>query len=177
MLAPLPRLTNSLRGHYDVDRAYLHRKTLLRSLKSRRSHDDSALARKLVSNWDEASLKFVKHINNILVLWWSWYMVRGTVNLRWLKDACDMIVKGGGSLLSGDELAMALSRVLLSNKAGDEIAADLLDLVGDGAFETVQDLLAHRKELVDAIQHGLLILKSEKMSSSSQPRMPSYGTQ
>lgn len=46
---------------------------------------------------------------------------RGTVNLRWLKDACDMIVKGGGSLLSGDELAMALSRVLLSNKAGDEV--------------------------------------------------------
>nr|CAD1837931.1 unnamed protein product [Ananas comosus var. bracteatus] len=318
MLAPLPRLTNSLRGHYDVDRAYLHRKTLLRSLKSRRSHDDSALARKLVSNWDEASpevrqaykqylgavvelvhgeviseefhevaktaydlfsgldmecdgnkkiaekkdelqrlvgggiadfnlqkvafsaqrlfslqqtapgnvsspesvmdgcqdnvgefgadLPFkapsrflVEPIENGLSLPDGSYAAstshgehydgnmvsvchhttnnRGTVNLRWLKDACDMIVKRGGSLLSGDELAMALSRVLLSNKAGDEIAADLLDLVGDGAFETVQDLLAHRKELVDAIQHGLLILKSEKMSSSSQPRMPSYGTQ
>lgn len=45
----------------------------------------------------------------------------GTVSLRWLKDACDLIVKRGGSPLSGDELAMALCRVLLSNKAGDEV--------------------------------------------------------
>lgn len=43
------------------------------------------------------------------------------VNLRWLKDACDMIVKKGGSQLSGDELAMALCRVLESDKAGDEV--------------------------------------------------------
>ncbi|RRT57594.1 hypothetical protein BHE74_00036487 [Ensete ventricosum] len=68
-----------------------------------------------------------------------------TINLRWLKDACDLIVKNGASQLSGDELAMALCRVLLSDKAGDE--------------------------------HGLLMLKSEKMSSNSQPKMPSYGTQ
>lgn len=43
------------------------------------------------------------------------------VNLRWLKDVCDMIVKKGGSQLSGDELAMALCRVLESDKAGDEV--------------------------------------------------------
>ncbi|KAJ8643830.1 hypothetical protein MRB53_005578 [Persea americana] len=99
------------------------------------------------------------------------------VNLRWLKDACDMIVKKGGSQLSGDELAMALCRVLESDKAGDEIAGDLLDLVGDSAFETVQDLLLHRKELADSIRHGLHILKSEKTTPNAQPRMPSYGTQ
>ena len=46
---------------------------------------------------------------------------REIVNLRWLKDACDMIVKGDSSPLSGDELAMALCRVLLSNKTGDEV--------------------------------------------------------
>lgn len=46
---------------------------------------------------------------------------REIVNLRWLRVACDLIVKGGGSALSGDELAMALCRVLLSNKAGDEV--------------------------------------------------------
>ncbi|XP_042461585.1 DExH-box ATP-dependent RNA helicase DExH14-like isoform X2 [Zingiber officinale] len=101
-----------------------------------------------------------------------------TGSLKWLKDACDMIVQhDGASQISGDELAMALCRVLLSNKAGDEIAGDLLDLVGDGSFETVQDLLLHRKELVNAIQHGLFILKSEKISSNNQLKMPSYGTQ
>lgn len=46
---------------------------------------------------------------------------REVVNLRWLKGACDLIVEGGGSLLTGDELAMALCRVLVSNKAGDEV--------------------------------------------------------
>ncbi|CAN6285195.1 unnamed protein product [Urochloa humidicola] len=102
--------------------------------------------------------------------------IRGSVSLRWLRDQCDLITRSGGSL-SGDELAMALCRVLLSNKAGDEIAGELLDLVGDTAFEIVQDLLLHRKELVDAIQHGLAILKSEKMTSSNQPKMPTYGTQ
>ncbi|TVU47946.1 hypothetical protein EJB05_07564 [Eragrostis curvula] len=102
---------------------------------------------------------------------------RGSLSLRWLKDQCALITKSGGSMLSGDELAMALCRVLISNKAGDEIAGELLDLVGDAAFETVQELLLHRKELVDAIQHGLMILKSEKMSSSNQPKMPTYGTQ
>ncbi|XP_077223084.1 U5 small nuclear ribonucleoprotein helicase [Tasmannia lanceolata] len=102
---------------------------------------------------------------------------KGAVNLRWLKDACDLIVKKGCSQLSGDELAMALCRVLDSDKAGDEIAGDLLDLVGDSAFETVQDLLSNRKELVDAIRRGLLVLKSEKTPSNTQPRMPSYGTQ
>ncbi|OQU93017.1 hypothetical protein SORBI_3001G457800 [Sorghum bicolor] len=103
--------------------------------------------------------------------------VRGSVSLRWLKDQCALITKSGGSMLSGDELAMTLCRVLLSNKAGDEIAGELLDLVGDTAFEIVQDLLLHRKELVDAIQHGLSILKSEKMTSGNQPKMPTYGTQ
>lgn len=319
MLVPLPRLTSSLRPHYDVDQAYIQRKSILQSLEPKRSKDEWALARKLVFNWDEAStevrqackqflgavvdlidgevdseefqeivktiydmysnpdvksdtstmhtekraqlqrlvghsitdagLQRVSALANILFTLqhngpdaavaqekmidghqqndfefgfditfhaparflldvpmengisvagdsYTDYDIlheehdyhmesapqrlnheRGTVNLRWLKDACDLIVKGGGSPLSGDELAMALCRVLLSDKAGDEIAGDLLDLIGDGAFETVHDLLSHRKELADAINHGLLILKSEKLSSSSQPRMPSYGTQ
>nr|XP_010936311.1 DExH-box ATP-dependent RNA helicase DExH14 isoform X2 [Elaeis guineensis] len=318
MLVSLPRLTKSLRDHYDVDHAYLQRKTILQNLQSRRSRDDSELARKLVPGWDEASSDvrqaykqflgaivelindevaseefqevakavydlfrgpdvdydvtkriaekrgelhrlvgyyvpdssiqkvavsaqrlftlqcssheaaliqesvidgaadnnsefgasilfqspsrfvmdvpledgislandcgttapfLVEQYDNIVSGHHHSSPEPGTVSLRWLKDACDLIVKRGGSQLSGDELAMALCRVLLSNKAGDEIAGDLLDLVGDGAFETVQDLLLHRKELVEVIQHGLLILKSEKLSSSSQLKMPSYGTQ
>lgn len=51
--------------------------------------------------------------------------VRGSVSLRWLKDQCDLITRSGGSL-SGDELAMTLCRVLISNKAGDEVLNVLL---------------------------------------------------
>ncbi|KAF2937977.1 hypothetical protein DAI22_03g087400 [Oryza sativa Japonica Group] len=315
MLAPLPRLTSALRGHYDADQAYLLRKSALQSLKLPRPRDEWELARKIVPDWDDAPsdvrqaykqflgavvellngevvseelqevapavyalfagddtqsnladnvlrrrnelenlvgysvqdsvLKKLAQLAQMLCsLQWarghelvqinadesitsefganfdfkppSRFIVDvsldddlplgsgvlsskpaehdqydassasvshnsvspgGYVNLRWLKDQCDLITRSGGSVLSGDELAKALCRVLLSNKAGDEIAGELLDLVGDAAFETVQDLLSHRKELVDAIQHGLMILKSEKMSSSNQPKMPTYGTQ
>ncbi|KAI8543195.1 hypothetical protein RHMOL_Rhmol08G0198900 [Rhododendron molle] len=131
-------------------------------------------------------------------------------DLRWLRNECDKIVKGSTSQLPQDELAMAICRVLDSEKHGDEIAGDLLDLVGEGAFETVQDLVSfimldavgvcsdcvgidvevcsncigkfllpsqHRKELVDAVHHGLLVVKSDKTATNSQSRMPSYGTQ
>lgn len=98
-------------------------------------------------------------------------------DLEWLRDACDKIVKESSSQLSRDELAMAICRVLDLDKPGDEIAGDLLDLVGDGAFETVQDLITHRKELIDAVHHGMMVLKSDKKATSSQSRMPSYGTQ
>lgn len=46
---------------------------------------------------------------------------RSKVNLRWLKNVCESIVKQGGSLLSGDELAVALCRVIESEKTGDEV--------------------------------------------------------
>ncbi|GFZ17013.1 U5 small nuclear ribonucleoprotein helicase [Actinidia rufa] len=96
-------------------------------------------------------------------------------DLPWLKNACDIIVKGSSLQLPQDELAMAICRVLYSEKPGNEIAGDLLDVVGDGAFETVQDIISHRKELVDAIHHGLLIVKSDKTATNTQSRMPSYG--
>ncbi|CAK7322806.1 unnamed protein product [Dovyalis caffra] len=101
----------------------------------------------------------------------------GNFDLSWLRDACDQIVRESTSQLSQDDLAMAICRVLDSDKPGEEIAGDLLDLVGDSAFETVQDLILHRKELVDAIHRGLSLLKSEKKASNTQSRMPSYGTQ
>ncbi|KAF6165072.1 hypothetical protein GIB67_000656 [Kingdonia uniflora] len=99
------------------------------------------------------------------------------INLRWLREKCGEIAIMSGSQLSGDELAMTLCQVLDSDKPGDEIAGDLLDLIGDNSFEIIQDLLKYRKELVDAIHHGLHVLKTEKMASNSQPKMPSYGTQ
>ncbi|KAL6580046.1 activating signal cointegrator 1 complex subunit [Orobanche minor] len=96
-------------------------------------------------------------------------------DLEWLQDACDKIVSASTSLLPRDELAMTICRILDSEKPGDEIAGDLLDLVGDNSFETVQDLIMHRKDLVERIHHGLLVLKSDK--STSNTRIPSYATQ
>ncbi|GAA0146069.1 DNA metabolism protein [Lithospermum erythrorhizon] len=101
----------------------------------------------------------------------------GKFDLDWLRDACEKILRETTSQLPRDELAMAICRVLDSGKPGDEIAGDLLDLAGDNAFETVQDFIIHRKELVDAIHHGLHVIKSDKSASNTQIRMPSYGTQ
>lgn len=315
MLVQLPRLANSLRDHFDVDQAYLQRKTLL-TQRPINSLDDSELARKIVPRWENASSEVRKaykqflgsvveliddevsseelhevaetvydllgalnedeevdvrrviaekkrelqkrlgysisdahiqkasdlakklfalqpsdHDSSVVLdgnggisefgsefvfnsptrfvvdvpmdegllledephgisdsLHEGWYerpepMVyqsgvgKGSVDLRWLRAQTSQIVQSGSSQLSGDELAMALCQVLDSDKPGDEIAGDLLDLVGDGAFEIIQDLLKHRKELVEAIHHGLHMLKSEKMTPNTQPKMPSYGTQ
>ncbi|CAN1151841.1 DExH-box ATP-dependent RNA helicase DExH14 [Linum perenne] len=101
----------------------------------------------------------------------------GNFNLSWLRNVCDRIASESTSQLSRDDLAMAICRVLDSGRPGEEIADVLLDLVGDGAFEIIQDLISHRKELVDAIQHGFSVLKSDKTTSNNQSRMPSYGTQ
>ncbi|KAL5815738.1 hypothetical protein ACOSQ4_026379 [Xanthoceras sorbifolium] len=319
MIVQLPRLTNSLRDPFDVDRAYLHRKTILHNLNKPRnsanSLDESELARKIVHRWEGASIEvrqaykqfigalvelvdgemrsedfgevaltayhlfggpakeenFVDNIiekktelqnlightvsdanlrkvaslaqrlshlqpidhdaafvseshvtgssddiefgADLVFLAPARFLVDGSLegelnesiarsssfherwfnhnnstnhhsvvdgrnfNLSWLRDACDRIVRESISQLSRDDLAMAICRVLDSEKPGEEIAGDLLDLVGDSAFETVQNLISHRKELVDAIRQGLLLLKSDKMASNSQSRMPSYGTQ
>ncbi|KAK3225847.1 hypothetical protein Dsin_005709 [Dipteronia sinensis] len=321
MIVQLPRLTNSLRDPFDVDQAYLHRKTILHNLnkprKSANSLDESELAKKIVHRWEEASIEvqqaykqfigavvelidgempsegfgevaltayhlfgkqakeetvvhniiekktelqnltghavsdanlrkvasfaqrlshlqpidhnaaFVSnsHVNGssddrefgadlvfqaparFLVdgsledgeliddestapssFHEGWYnhidstnyhsVVNGRkFNLSWLRDACDWIVRESISQLSRDDLAIAICRVLDSEKPGEEIAGDLLDLVGDSAFEMVQDLILHRKELVDAIHQGLLVVKYDKTASNPQSRMPSYGTQ
>ncbi|KAK4804036.1 hypothetical protein SAY86_003853 [Trapa natans] len=100
-----------------------------------------------------------------------------TYNLSWLRDLCGVLVRDGSSALSQDELAMTICRVLDSDKPGEEIAADLLDLVGDSAFENVQDIIMHREELVNAVRRGMLALKSDKTMPNAQLRMPSYGTQ
>lgn len=42
-------------------------------------------------------------------------------NLSWLRDACDQIVRESSSQLSRDELAMAICRVLNSDKPGEEV--------------------------------------------------------
>ncbi|KAG6412853.1 hypothetical protein SASPL_125545 [Salvia splendens] len=101
----------------------------------------------------------------------------GSYDLEWLRDACDRIVSASTSQLPRDELAMTICRILDSEKPGDEIAGDLLDFVGDSSFEIVQDLIMHRKDLVESIHHGLLVLKSDRSTSNTQIKYPSYATQ
>lgn len=45
-------------------------------------------------------------------------------NLSWLRDACDQIVRQSISQLSRDDLAMAICRVLDSDKPGEEVLAE-----------------------------------------------------
>lgn len=45
-------------------------------------------------------------------------------NLSWLRDACDRIVRQSISQLSRDDLAMAICRVLDSDKPGEEVLVD-----------------------------------------------------
>lgn len=45
----------------------------------------------------------------------------GKFDLSWVRDACDKIVGGSTSQLPRDELAMAICRVLDSEKPGDEV--------------------------------------------------------
>ena len=49
---------------------------------------------------------------------------------------------------SDDAFALAVSRVLLASKSADEAAAELFDLLGDGSFDAIQQLLEHR-----SVQH------------------------
>lgn len=47
--------------------------------------------------------------------------VSGTFDLEWLGNECSRIVSSSASQLPQDELAMAICRVLDSDKAGDEV--------------------------------------------------------
>ena len=75
------------------------------------------------------------------------------VGARWLSEWCARAQVGaayGGS--SDDALALAVSRVLLASKSADEAAAELFDLLGDGSFDAIQQILEHRYAL--SISHA-----------------------
>ena len=61
------------------------------------------------------------------------------VGAKWLSEWCH---RSGGS--SDDALALAVTRILLVSKSADEAAAELFDLLGDGSFDAIQQLLEHR---------------------------------
>lgn len=64
---------------------------------------------------------------------------------RWLSELCHRAQTGAGPTGSSDDaLALAVSRILLASKSADEAAAELFDLMGDGSFDAIQQLLEHR---------------------------------
>eukprot|EP00898_Chlorokybus_atmophyticus_P000832 jgi/Chlat1/174/Chrsp1S03247 len=102
------------------------------------------------------------------------------VDLHWLKRRCDAVARNGnasGQLL-GDDLALGVCRLLESSRTGDEIASELFDLMGDSAFEIIEDLLKHREALVAALKRSLnAVRERETPMGYTQVKMPSYGSQ
>ena len=67
------------------------------------------------------------------------------VGARWLSEWCHTAGAGqAASASSDDAFALAVSQVLLASKSADEAAAELFDLLGDGSFDAIQQLLEHR---------------------------------
>jgi hypothetical protein len=74
---------------------------------------------------------------------------------------------------------LSVLRLLDSERGGDEVAGDLLDLMGNGGVEIIEELLQLRKEITGVARTALRSLKSvdEGGKAQQQHRMPSYGTQ
>ena len=66
------------------------------------------------------------------------------VGAKWLRDWCHQAAATSSAASSDDTLALAVSQVLLASKSADEAAAELFDLLGDGHFDAIMQLLEHR---------------------------------
>ncbi len=62
------------------------------------------------------------------------------IDLGWLKRWCDRIAGGDHA----GAVADAVCHILLLDKSADESAMELLELVGDGAFEAIAELMDQR---------------------------------
>lgn len=66
---------------------------------------------------------------------------------RWLREWCSRATGSGGAAAAAaddESLALAACRVLLLNRCPEEAAAELFDLLGDNAFEAIEELMEHR---------------------------------
>ena len=63
---------------------------------------------------------------------------------RWLHSWCCQVAHAPAS---DDTISTAVARVLLMNRSGDEMAAELFDMLGDGAIDAIQQLLSSRSAL------------------------------
>jgi hypothetical protein len=67
------------------------------------------------------------------------------VGAVWLRRWCARAAGADVAASHADDaVALAAARAVLGARSGEEAAAQLLDLLGDGAVETVQELLEVR---------------------------------
>ncbi|KAL0039926.1 hypothetical protein WJX77_011783 [Trebouxia sp. C0004] len=97
------------------------------------------------------------------------------VGARWLSEWCHGAGASHATAGSSDDaFALAVSRVLLASKSVDEAAAELFDLLGDGSFDAIQQLLEHRQALATNLRRQIQAFRAEDIGDKSA--MPSYGT-
>lgn len=91
---------------------------------------------------------------------------------RWLVSWCGRVA--GEQHGDDDALPTAVCRLLLSPRSDDELAAELFDLLGEGVFEHVGDLLGQRPSLAANLRR--LAEGLREADEAARPAMPSYGT-
>ena len=63
---------------------------------------------------------------------------------EWLREWSSRATGSGGNAADDESLALAACRVLLLNRCPEEAASELFDLLGDNAFEAIEELMEHR---------------------------------
>ena len=76
-------------------------------------------------------------------------------SLAWLEKNLGQSETG----LSGSEFAVTIADLLVSSRSSDDLQTELFDLLGFDRIELIQDILGHRKEIVDSYH------KNKKVSS------------
>ncbi|GIL81339.1 hypothetical protein Vretifemale_10405, partial [Volvox reticuliferus] len=111
----------------------------------------------------------------------------------WLHSWCERMLgsksaSGGGGSGGGDEAAStatAVAAVLLAGGSGDEMAAQLYDLLGDAAFDGLNELMENRKAISRALTAAIARYKELQGGpalagqggaggAGGSPAMPSY---
>ena len=67
-------------------------------------------------------------------------------SLAWLEKNLGQSETG----LSGSEFAVTIADLLVSSRSSDDLQTELFDLLGFDRIELIQDVLGHRKEIVDS---------------------------
>ena len=104
-------------------------------------------------------------------------------SLAWLERNLGQSETG----LSGSEFAMTLADLLASTRSSDDLQTELFDLLGFDRIELIQDVLEHRRDIVDSYYLNKKAMKSEIANVAASigaldggltsNKMPSYGTQ
>ena len=67
-------------------------------------------------------------------------------SLAWLEKNLGQSETG----LSGSEFAVTIADLLASSRSSDDLQTELFDLLGFDRIELIQDVLGHRKDIVDS---------------------------